>query len=187
MPVTIRTTEIEGVLEIATGVARDGRGFFSEAYSKTVWNDAGFDEEFVQDNISLSARGTLRGLHYQIEPHAMGKLVRTVAGSVFDVGVDLRRGSPTFGKWIGRTLTADDGLTLYFPGGFAHGFVALEDATLVYYKCTAMHTPQAERVIRYTDPAIGIDWPLEPTIVSEKDAAAPLLADAEHNFAYGQS
>ena len=184
MPVSIFATEIEGVLEIVTGIIRDDRGFFSEAYSRRVWAEVGFDEEFIQDNLSLSAKGTLRGLHYQIEPHPMGKLVRAVTGSIFDVGVDLREGSPTFGKWIGRKLSADDGKMLYFPGGFAHGFVALEDETLVLYKCTAMHTPEAERAIRYDDPAIGIDWELTPTIVSEKDAEAPLMADAEFSFPY---
>jgi len=184
MPIGIRKTELEGVLEIATGVARDERGFFSEAYSSGVWRDAGFDEEFLQDNISLSVKGTLRGLHYQLEPHAMGKLVRVLRGSAFDVGVDLRRGSPTFGRWVGRTLTADDGVALYFPGSFAHGFVALEEETLVYYKCTALHTPEAERAIRFDDPAIGIEWPVEATKVSDKDAAAPLLDEAEHNFLY---
>ncbi len=187
MPIRIRETEIEGVLEIATGVARDERGYFSEAYSTAVWTDAGFDEVFLQDNISLSAKGTLRGLHYQLEPHAMGKLVRVLRGSAFDVGVDLRKGSPTFGGWVGRTLTADDGVALYFPRSFAHGFVALEEETLVYYKCTALHAPEAERAIHFNDPAIGIEWPLEPVIVSEKDAAAPSLEAAEHNFLYTPS
>lgn len=184
MPVDIRETEISGVLEIATGIARDDRGYFSEAHSSIVWADAGFDSQFVQDNVSQSVKGTLRGLHYQLEPHAMGKLIRILRGSVFDVGVDLRQGSPTFGKWVGRTLTAEEGTALFFPGGFAHGFLALEDETLVYYKCTAMHTPEAERAILYKDPAIGIEWPVEPAIVSEKDAAAPLLSEAEHNFLF---
>lgn len=186
MPIEIRKTEIEDVLEVVTGVARDDRGFFSEAYSKSVWTEAGFSHEFVQDNISLSTKGTLRGLHYQLEPHGMGKLVRVISGSIFDVGVDLRKGSPTFGKWLGRTLTGKSGLTLYLPIGFAHGFLALEDETVVYYKSTALHAPEAERSMSYRDPALGIEWPVKPTLVSEKDAEAPLLKDAEHNFIYSR-
>ena len=184
MPVTLRETEISGVLEIEVGRFEDDRGFFSETYSKTVWDEAGFAEEFVQDNLSLSAKGTLRGMHYQLEPHGMGKLVRAVSGSVFDVGVDVRKGSPTFGKWVGRTLSGDNNLALYFPPGFAHGFVALEDDALVYYKCTTMHAPDSERSLLYKDPAVNIEWPLEPSIISSKDADAPLLEDAEYNFEY---
>lgn len=186
MPVEIEPTEIEDVLVVRTKVARDDRGFFSETHSKTMFREAGLDEEFVQDNLSGSKKGTLRGLHYQIEPNAMGKLVRAITGSIFDVAVDLRKGSPTFGKWVGRTLSAENRLALWVPVGFAHGFVALEDNTLVLYKCTAIHAPEAERAINYADRTIGIDWPLEPTLVSPKDAAAPPLAEAEHNFVYSR-
>lgn len=184
-PVTFAETEIAGVLEIRAGVFRDDRGFFTETYSSSVWAQHGFEEVFVQDSMSLSAQGTLRGMHYQIEPYAMGKLVRVVRGAIFDVGVDLRAGSPTFGKWVGRRLTADNALALYFPKGFAHGFLALEEDTVVYYKSTFGHAPAAERSLSYCDPAVGIEWPLEPKLISPKDAAAPTLAEAEYNFVYG--
>ena len=184
MPVNFTNTEIPDVLVVETGIFRDDRGFFSETYSRKVWLEAGFKETFVQDNLSMSAKGTLRGLHYQIEPYGMGKLVRVVSGSVFDVAVDIRKGSPSFGEWVGRTLSSENRCSLWVPVGFAHGFVALEDDTLVWYKCTEMHTPEAERSLSYSDPAVGIEWPLEPSIISEKDAAAPTLDRAEYNFIY---
>lgn len=182
MPVTIEPTELPGVLVVQTMRVGDDRGFFSEIHSQNMYAAAGFREQFVQDNLSSSRRGTLRGLHYQLEPHGMGKLVRAVTGGVFDVAVDLRRGSPTFGRWVGRELTADNGLALWVPSGFAHGFLALADDTLALYKCTSHHEPASERGIRFSDPAIGIEWPFEPTFVSPKDRDAPLLADAEYNF-----
>ena len=182
MPVKITKTEIPEVQLLETGVVRDDRGFFSETYSSKMFEAAGFRETFVQDNLSESRRGTLRGLHYQLEPHGMGKLVRVIRGSIFDVAVDIRRGSPSFGKWVGRTLTGDNRLSLWIPSGFAHGFIALEDETLVFYKCTAIHTPEAERAIHHADPAIGIEWPIPPTLVAPKDAAAPPLDRAEYNF-----
>jgi len=184
MPVKIQETEIPGVLLVETSCFRDDRGFFSETYSAPMWEAAGFRESFLQDNLSLSKKGTLRGMHYQIEPHGMGKLVRVIKGAVFDVGVDLRRGSPTFGRWIGRELTEENQLALWFPAGFAHGFVATADQTLVYYKCNYYHTPEAERSLRYDDPTVGIQWPIAPTVISKKDMDAPLLDQAEFNFEY---
>jgi len=184
MSVKLTETEIPGVLVIETGIARDDRGFFTEIYSEKVWEEAGFKESFVQDNLSMSAKGTLRGMHYQLDPYGMGKLVRVVSGSVFDVAVDLRRGSPTFGKWVGRTLSEGNGLAMWVPIGFAHGFIALEDDALVLYKCTGMHTPDAERSLSYKDPEIGIEWPIEVTIVTKRDEEAPGLRDAEHNFVF---
>ena len=186
MPMSVKfvETEIPDVLVAETGISRDRRGFFTETYSEKVWEEAGFKETFVQDNLSMSAKGVLRGMHYQVNPHGMGKLVRAVAGSVFDVAVDLRRGSPTFAKWVGRTLSGENGLALWVPVGFAHGFVALEDDTLVSYKCTCMHTPEAERSLSYKDPEVGIKWPLEPTIISDKDRKAPGLKDAEYYFTF---
>ncbi len=184
MPVKISSTELDGVLVVEAGCAKDGRGFFSELYSKLTYEAAGFAETFVQDNLSSSKRGTLRGLHYQLEPHPMGKLVRALTGAIFDVAVDIRRGSPSFGKWVGRELTEDNRLALWVPPGFAHAFLALSDETLVLYKCTEVHTPAAERAIVFSDPAIGIEWPIPPTFVSDKDLAAPTLADAEHNFEF---
>lgn len=186
MPVKITETEIPGVLVVETGCFSDERGFFSEVYSDAVWTEAGFHERFVQDNLSLSAKGTLRGMHYQLEPHGMGKLVRAITGSIFDVGVDLRKGSPTFGRWVGRTLSAENRLALWFPAGFAHGFLALEDDTLVYYKCNAHHNAEAERAVSYKDPQLGVEWPFEPTIISKKDAGAPPLEHAEHNFHFAR-
>jgi dTDP-4-dehydrorhamnose 3,5-epimerase len=184
MPVDITPTEIPAVLDIAVGRFGDDRGYFSETHSQEAWDAAGLNLTFVQDNLSKSAKGTLRGLHYQLEPHGQGKYVRVFTGSVFDVAVDIRKGSPTFGKWVGRTLTAHNNLAMYVPPGFAHGFIALEDDTLFFYKCTSFYAPQAERAILWNDPAIGIDWPLEPTAMADKDREAPLLADADFNFTW---
>jgi len=184
MEVTIEPTEIEAVRIVRTGRFDDDRGFFSESYSKEMWSRVGFDGEFVQDNLSRSCRGTLRGMHYQLEPDGMGKLVRCVHGSIFDVAVDLREGSPSHGRWVGRELSGENGLSLWVPVGFAHGFVALEDETLVHYKCTSMHAPESERALHYGDPTVGIKWPLAPSVVSHKDEAAPPLADVEANFRY---
>ncbi|MCB9770356.1 MAG: dTDP-4-dehydrorhamnose 3,5-epimerase [Candidatus Omnitrophica bacterium] len=182
--VQLTPTEIEDVLLVVTRYFRDDRGFFTETYSQKNWSAEGFDETFLQDNMSLSAKGTLRGMHYQIEPHGMGKLIRAITGSIFDVAVDLREGSPTFGKWVGRTLSAENGLAMWVPVGFAHGFLALEDQTLIYYKCTNTYAPDSERSVHYADPEIGIEWPMEPTGLSPKDEAAPLLRDAEFNFKF---
>lgn len=186
MMVDFVETELPGVLEVHTQVIRDNRGFFTELHSARVWAEAGFDAEFVQDNLSESRRGVLRGIHYQIEPQAMGKLVRVLTGAIFDVAVDLRRGSPTFKQWIGRTLSADRPIALWVPPGFGHGFMALEDQSLVLYKCTGFHAPEFERSIHFADPDIGIQWPFEPDEVSSKDAGAPTLADAEYNFQYSE-
>jgi len=184
MPVKLIETDLPGVLLVETGCAADERGFFAETWSRQVWRDAGFGYEFVQDNLSLSERGVLRGMHYQLEPHPLGKLVRAVTGAIFDVGVDLRKGSPTFGKWAGYELSADNNLALWLPPGFAHGFLALQDDTRVFYKCTHIHTPEAERTLHYADPQVNVQWPIEPAIVSEKDAAAPMLESAEYNFVF---
>lgn len=184
MPVEFIETEIPAVLEVRPRVFRDGRGFFMEAHSERNWAQGGFDERFVQDNVSCSAKGVLRGMHYQLDPHGMGKYVRVLRGAVFDVALDLRRGSPTFGRWAGRELTAENALGLWVPVGFAHGFQALEDDTLVYYKCTGLYTPDAERSVNAYDAQAAITWPLKEATLSEKDAVAPSLADAEYNFAY---
>jgi dTDP-4-dehydrorhamnose 3,5-epimerase len=184
MPIKVAPTEIPDVLVIETGLVRDDRGYFAEIHSTKVLEEAGLRATFVQDNLSLSRNGTLRGLHYQLEPHGMGKYVRVVAGAVFDVAVDIRRGSPTYGKWVAQTLSAENRKALWIPVGFAHGFLALEDETLVLYKCTATHTPEAERAIHFGDPELGIKWPRQPTLVAAKDAAAPVFSMAEHNFAY---
>ena len=184
MPLTISPAELEGVLLIESPLFKDERGYFTELHSVSGHADAGFRESFVQDNLSKSRKGTLRGMHYQIEPHGMGKLVRAVSGAVFDVAVDLRRGSPTFGKWTGHILTGENGLALWVPVGFAHGFLALERDTLVLYKCTAPWNPGAERSLAYDDPEVAIAWPMAPTCISGKDRQAPRLSEAEYNFTY---
>ena len=185
MKFSIRNTDLPGVLEIESPVHGDDRGFFTEVYNADRWLPAGFPrQEFLQDNISCSSSGTLRGLHYQIDPHGQGKLVRCLQGRVFDVAVDIRRGSPTFGQWTGRVLTRENGLALWVPAGFAHGFQVLEDQSIVIYKCDACYAPHAERSILWSDPAIGIQWPGRTTSLSEKDANAPTLAEADYNFVY---
>jgi len=184
MPVTIEPTDVPDVLIVRTGCARDDRGYFSESYSRRMWAEAGFTKDFVQDNVSFSAKGTLRGMHYQIHPEAMGKLVRCLRGSIFDVAVDLRDGSPTFGKWIGQELSEENQLSFWVPVGFAHGFLALEDDTLVHYKCTAHHAPEHERALNYNCPDVGIQWPFEPTRITDKDRDAPTLSAAEFNFTH---
>ena len=185
MPVLVSPTEIDDVIVIESPLFRDDRGYFTELYNEKTWGEAGFPvQEFKQDNMSVSQKGTLRGLHYQILPHGQGKLVRALRGSIYDVAVDIRRGSPTFGKWVGHTLSEENGCSLWMPPGFAHGFLALEDDTCAMYKCTEFWTPDSERAILYNDPAIGIEWPIQPDSITEKDADAPLLNDAEYNFDY---
>lgn len=159
----------------------DDRGFFMERYNKAVFDDAlGGPVDFVQDNHSRSAKGVLRGLHYQLPPHPQAKLVSVLAGEIFDVAVDIRRGSPSFGRWEGVILSAENRRQLWVPEGFAHGFLVLSDSADVLYKTTGFYAPACDRAIAWNDPALAIDWPLDDApIVSDKDAAAPLLADAE--------
>jgi dTDP-4-dehydrorhamnose 3,5-epimerase len=175
----VESTAIPDVKIITPKVFGDDRGFFMESWNAKAFADAGIDAAFVQDNHSKSAKGVLRGLHYQIGP-AQGKLVRVVAGSVFDVAVDMRRSSPTFGKWVGETLSAANRKMLWVPEGFAHGFLALEDGTEFLYKCTTLYTPSVEHCLVWNDQDIGIDWPLDgiAPLVSAKDAVGKALADA---------
>lgn len=172
-------TSLPDVLIVEPRVFEDARGFFFESYNRRAFAEAGIDAEFVQDNHSRSVRGVLRGLHYQIQ-HAQGKLVRVVAGEVFDVAVDLRRSSPTFGRHVAMRLSASDRRMLYIPPGFAHGFLVLSDAAEFLYKTTDYWYPAHERTLRFDDPALGIAWPVDvaPTL-APKDAAGALLADAE--------
>jgi dTDP-4-dehydrorhamnose 3,5-epimerase len=183
-PVTFISTPLDGVVLIENKRFGDERGFFVETHSQRYWEAAGIEANFVQDNLSCSRAGTLRGLHYQIPPHAMGKYVMVVMGAIFDVAVDMRRGSPTYGQWYGETLSADNGRAMWVPEGFAHGFQALEDDTRVYYKCTGFYAPESERCVHYADPAIGIAWPVEPKELSDRDTSAPPLDEAEHPFTY---
>ena len=184
MPVNVVPTAIPGVVVVESPVFGDKRGYFTEIFVAHTFAEAGLPSVFVQDNLSKSSKGTLRGLHYQIEPHAQGKLVYALAGSVFDVAVDLRRGSPTFGKCVGQELRGGSGIALWIPAGFAHGFIALEDDSLLFYKCNGPWARSAERSLAYNDPAIGIEWPIAPTTISPKDAGAPTLDKAEYNFHY---
>ncbi|NQT30125.1 MAG: dTDP-4-dehydrorhamnose 3,5-epimerase [Candidatus Saganbacteria bacterium] len=181
-------TKIPGLLVIEPKAFHDERGFFMETYNISNFDDALFPQKFVQDNLSQSKKGVLRGLHYQNNPSPMGKLVCCVAGEIFDVGVDIRKGSPTFGKWFGDILSDENKKMLYFPPGFAHGFLSLSDDTLVYYKCTGTYSKENERAIIYNDPAIGIKWPLEKVggqpILSDKDREHPGLKEAEINHVF---
>ncbi|MBU9889516.1 MAG: dTDP-4-dehydrorhamnose 3,5-epimerase [Candidatus Omnitrophica bacterium] len=173
------TTDINGVVIVEPDVFPDGRGFFYESYRKELFAAHGIPDEFVQDNISASAKGVLRGLHYQAEPKAQAKLVRVLRGSVFDVGVDLRPGSPTYGKHFAVVLSAENRRMLYVPKGFAHGFCVLEDGTEFLYKVSDYYSPAHERGVLWNDPALAIPWPPtdRPFILSEKDKRYPLLRD----------
>ena len=174
-------TAIPDVLRVEPRVFGDPRGFFFESFNARAWKDAtGLELRFVQDNHSRSARGVLRGLHYQVR-QPQGKLVRVVVGEVFDVAVDLRRGSTTFGRWVGERLTAENKRQMWIPPGFAHGFLVLSTVAEVLYKVTDYYAPEWERVMRWNDPRVGIAWPLagaEP-VLSDKDRDAPLLGELE--------
>ena len=180
MPYTVTPTAIPDVLVLEPKVFGDARGFFFESFNARDFAQAtGLNVEFVQDNHSKSARGVLRGLHYQIQ-HAQGKLVRVVQGEVFDVAVDLRRSSPTFGRWVGERLNADNHRQMWIPPGFAHGFVVTSESAEFLYKTTDYWYPEHERSLLWNDPAIGIDWAIEgQPLLAAKDAAAALLRDAE--------
>ncbi len=176
----VTPTELPDVLEIEPRVFGDERGFFYESFNRRAFAAAGLDVDFVQDNHSRSRRGVLRGLHYQIE-HAQGKLVRVVAGEVFDVAVDLRRSAPTFGRWMGRVLSAQNKRMLWVPPGFAHGFLTLSDDAEFLYKTTDYWYPEHERTLLWSDPALAIEWPQTggaPQLAA-KDAVGKRLADAD--------
>lgn len=177
-------TAIEGVVLVEPDVHADARGEFFESYRRDVFAANGIGAEFIQDNHSVSKKGVLRGLHYQIAPAAQGKLVRVTRGAAFDVVVDIRRASPTFGKCSVNELSAANRRLLYVPPGFAHGFLALEDGTEFLYKVSATHSAAHERGISWSDPALGIPWPKlgGPPVISEKDARHPALADAKDLF-----
>lgn len=180
-----RLGRTEGPLRVEAPVHRDERGFFLETFRRSELEAGGLPGDFRQDNHSHSARrGTLRGLHYQMAPYAQGKLFRCLRGQVWDVAVDIRRGSPTYGAWDAATLTEGTGTMLWIPPGFAHGFCALTDGAEVAYKTTAEYSPKHERSIRWNDPTLGIPWPVKEPILSPRDAAAPLLGQAENNFSW---
>ncbi len=176
---TVTPTDLPEVLLVETPVHRDERGYFEELYRAESMPDPGAAIEFVQDNHSRSHRNVLRGLHYQ-EPDAQGKMVLVISGAVQDVVVDVRTGSPNFGKWISVELREGDGRCLWIPEGFAHGILALEDSTDLLYKVTNYWSPVSERTIRWDDPGLAIDWQSDTPVLNEKDANAPLLREARH-------
>jgi len=183
--VKVHETPIHGVTILEPAVHRDERGFLSEVFNESSLKQAGIDDHFVQENHTLSKlTGTVRGLHFQIPPHPAAKLVRCTRGSIFDVAVDLRRNSSTYGRHVSVTLSAGNWLQVYVPRGFAHGFCTLEHGTEVVYKTTSFWSPEADRGVRWDDPDLGISWPVssEDAVLSEKDAEQPLFADLETFF-----
>ncbi|MBG9582141.1 dTDP-4-dehydrorhamnose 3,5-epimerase [Bacillus thuringiensis] len=181
-------TNLLGVKVIEPKVFGDHRGWFMETYSDQVMKEAGIDLQFMQDNQSFSAtKGTLRGLHYQLNPKAQTKLVRCTRGSIFDVAVDIRKGSPTYGQWFGIELSAENKKQLLIPKGFAHGFMTLTDDVEVQYKVDELYAPECDRGIIWNDTEVGVEWPMEiKPVLSEKDEKAPSLKEAENNFVYGE-
>lgn len=178
MPFEFEKLSLDGLVLVKPRVFPDERGFFVETYKRRDFAANGIPEEFVQDNHSKSAKGVLRGLHYQRAPRAQGKLVRCTAGAILDVGVDIRKGSPTFGKWAAAELSAANAHMLYLPPGFAHGFLVLSDTAEILYKCTAEYAPSDEGGIVWNDPEIGVRWGIAAPALSGRDAALPRLRDA---------
>ena len=178
--------EIPDVIVIEPDILGEARGFFFETYKKNEFAANGINVDFVQDNMSSSTKNVLRGLHYQLDPMAQGKLVRVVVGEVFDVAVDIRKGSPYFGKWAGHKLSAENGKSMYVPPGFAHGFCVLSDLAVFHYKCTNYYSKENERGLLWNDSGIGIEWTVSENevILSDKDKNAVGLSDIETNFIY---
>lgn len=176
----IKETALPGVLEFQPRKFGDARGYFMETWRDAAYKEAGLSENFVQDNMSFSQHGVLRGLHFQL-PRAQGKLVYCPIGEVFDVAVDIRHGSPTFGQWVGMTLSAEAGNQLYVPPGFAHGFCVVSEQALFCYKCTEYYDPAGDAGIRWDDPELGIKWPVDLPSISDKDSHAPLLKQLAPN------
>lgn len=185
----VEKTALAGVLVLTPARFGDGRGFFSESWNAARMRAHGLDLDFVQDNHSFSpTAGTIRGLHFQAPPHAQTKLVRCGRGALFDVAVDIRRASPTFGQWVGVELSFENGRQLLIPQGFLHGFASLVPDTEIIYKCTDYYYPEAEGAVRFDDPDLAIDWPLAgPALLSDKDAAAPAFADFASPFCWEET
>lgn len=183
----VEQTALPGVILITPPRFGDHRGFFSESYSKTKLSDAGIDMDFVQDNHSMSSTvGTVRGLHFQVPPHAQDKLVRCGKGALFDVAVDVRKGSPTYSQWVGYELSSENGQQLLIPAGFAHGFMTLQPDTEIVYKCTDYYAPKTEGALLWNDPEIGIEWPIQGIgpAISDKDAIAPGIDGYDSPFVW---
>ena len=174
--------EIPDVVLVRMQRHGDARGFFQETYRRSEFTAAGIPDTFVQDNHARSSRGVLRGLHYQLPPAAQGKLIGVASGRIFDVAVDLRAASPTYARWVGRTMDAEAGELLWIPPGFAHGYVALSDVVDVTYKVTAEYSAALDRGVRWDDPTIGVEWPVTDPIISAKDRVQPTLAEAGRPF-----
>lgn len=184
MPFQFTPLEIPEVILIEAKKFGDDRGFFMESYKRADFVANGIDVAFVQDNFSHSSRGVLRGLHYQMNPAAQGKLVMAITGEIFDVAVDIRQGSPTYGKWVGAMLSPQNGRLLYIPPGFAHGFCVVSPEADVTYKVTDTYNAACDRGIRWDDPDIAIDWPISQPDLSPKDSQHPSLKEADNNFVY---
>jgi len=184
MPFKFSRLEIPDVILIETLSFEDNRGMFSETYKYSNFAKVGIKEYFLQDNYSKSTKKVLRGLHYQKYPKAQGKLVRCLKGRIFDVVVDIKKGSPTYKRWLGLELSGNNNLMLYIPPSFAHGFVVLSNSAEVIYKCTEEYNPEYDRGIIWNDPDIRINWPVKNPILSEKDRRHPMLKDADNNFEY---
>jgi dTDP-4-dehydrorhamnose 3,5-epimerase len=181
-------TEFPGLVVFEPTVLKDSRGYFFESYSERVFHEAGITERFVQDNQSKSCYGVIRGLHYQLNPHAQTKLVRVLSGKILDVAVDIRTGSPTYGRAFSIELSADNNKQLLIPKGFAHGFSVLSDTAEVMYKCDAFYQRESEAGIIYNDASLNIDWqvPADQAIISDKDQQQPLLVNCKNNFVFEQ-
>lgn len=185
MPFSFQKLDIPDVILIEARAFPDDRGFFMETYKRSEFEKNGIPWSFVQDNYSRSTkRGVLRGLHYQKDPKAQGKLVLTIRGSIFDVAVDIRQGSPTYGRWVGVELSEENHRMLYVPAGFAHGFVVLSSEADVTYRVTEEYAPEVDRGILWNDPDLEIEWPIDSPLLSPKDEAMPLLKDADNNFQF---
>ena len=180
------TLNIPGPLIVETKLFPDDRGYFFESFNIKKLSEVGITNNFVQDNVSVSKQGVLRGLHYQLQPKAQAKLINVLSGKILDVVVDIRKGSPTFGKYISVELSSEDHKMLFIPKGFAHGFIALEDYTMIQYKCDEYYSPEHERGIRFSDPNLNIDWnfPKDQITIADRDLQFPLFEQAEMNFVY---
>jgi dTDP-4-dehydrorhamnose 3,5-epimerase len=178
VPFTFEETSLPGVIKVQPVAFDDERGFFMGTYRSTHFREGGIDVPFVQFNVSWSRRNVLRGLHYQIDPHPMGKLVHAQAGEIYDVVVDIRTDSPTYGRWLAVNLSVDNRTMLYVPPGFAHGFCVLTEEARIAYYCTGEYAPDHERGVRFDDPSLNIPWPIEAPVVSAKDRALPLMDPA---------
>jgi len=182
MPFGFKKTEIPEVVLIKAEVFADERGSFEEVFKYPDFKENGIDANFTQVNLSISKKNVLRGLHYQTNPEAMGKFIRVLGGEIFDVAVDIRKSSPTYAQWVGVNLSRENGLMLYIPEGFAHGFCVLSDEAEVMYYCTNVYSPENDRGISWNDPTLNISWPIQTPNLSEKDAKQPTLEEADNNF-----